>query len=129
MSKTRINAEAKQKSSPAQDCAWGSVKGLANGQIREFARLFAKGESPALPYVVCGNSSKGALQSGNGPGSTRIAIRTGDKLMPFGPKIRAFLAAIRVMPNVTRAAHAAKIHKSQHYFKLKSSSEYAAAFQ
>jgi hypothetical protein len=49
--------------------------------------------------------------------------------MPFGPKIRAFLAAIRVMPNVTRAAHAAKIHKSQHYFKLKSSPEYAAAFQ
>ena len=49
--------------------------------------------------------------------------------MPFGPKIRAFLAAIRVMPNVTRAAHAAKIHKSQHYAKLKSSPEYAAAFQ
>lgn len=49
--------------------------------------------------------------------------------MPFGPKISAFLAAIRVMPNVTRAAHAAKIHKSQHYLKLKSSPEYAAAFQ
>ena len=49
--------------------------------------------------------------------------------MPFGPKISAFLAAIRVMPNVTRAARAAKIHKSQHYFKLKSSPEYAAAFQ
>ena len=48
--------------------------------------------------------------------------------MPFGPKITAFLAAIRVMPNVTRAAHAAKIHKSQHYAKLKSSPEYAAAF-
>jgi hypothetical protein len=47
----------------------------------------------------------------------------------FGPKIRAFLAAIRVMPNVTRAASAAKIHKSQHYAKLKSSPEYAAAFQ
>ena len=49
--------------------------------------------------------------------------------MPFGPKISAFLAAIRVMPNVTRAARAAKIHKAQHYFKLKSSPEYAAAFQ
>ena len=49
--------------------------------------------------------------------------------MPFGPKMSAFLAAIRVMPNVTRAARAAKIHKAQHYFKLKSSPEYAAAFQ
>lgn len=49
--------------------------------------------------------------------------------MSFGPKIRAFLAAIRVMPNVTRAAHPAKIHKSQHYAKLKSSPEYAATFQ
>jgi hypothetical protein len=49
--------------------------------------------------------------------------------MPFGPKINAFLAAIRVMPNVTRAARAAKINKSQHYAKLKSSPEYAAAYQ
>jgi hypothetical protein len=49
--------------------------------------------------------------------------------MPFGPKITAFLAAIRVMPNVTRAARATKIHKSQHYTKLKSSPEYASAFQ
>ena len=49
--------------------------------------------------------------------------------MPFGPKISAFLAAIRVMPNVTRAAHAAKINKSQHYAKLKSSAEYAATFR
>jgi hypothetical protein len=49
--------------------------------------------------------------------------------MPFGPKISAFLAAIRAIPNVTRAARAAKIHKSQHYAKLKSSPEYAAAFQ
>jgi hypothetical protein len=47
----------------------------------------------------------------------------------FGPKMTAFLAAIRVMPNVTRAAHAAKINKSQHYDKFKSSPEYASAFQ
>ena len=51
------------------------------------------------------------------------------KRTPFGPKIDAFLAAIRVMPNVTRAAKAAKINKSQHYAKLKSSPEYAIAFQ
>ncbi len=49
--------------------------------------------------------------------------------MPFGPKITAFLAAIRVMPNVTRAARAAKINRSLHYAKLKSSAEYAAEFQ
>jgi len=49
--------------------------------------------------------------------------------MPFGPKINAFLAAIHVMPNVTRAAKAAKINKSQHYATLKSSPEYAAAFR
>jgi len=49
--------------------------------------------------------------------------------MPFGPKITAFLAAIRVMPNVTRAAKAAKINRSQHYSKLQSSPEYAAAFR
>jgi hypothetical protein len=49
--------------------------------------------------------------------------------MAFGPKITAFLAAIRVMPNVTRAAKAAKIKRSQHYAKLKSSPEYAAAFR
>ena len=50
-------------------------------------------------------------------------------MVPFGPKITAFLAAIRVMPNVTRAARAARIHKSQHYAKLKSNPEYAAAFR
>jgi hypothetical protein len=49
--------------------------------------------------------------------------------MPFGPKITAFLAAIQVMPNITRAAHAAKINRSQHYAQVKSSPEYAAAFQ
>jgi hypothetical protein len=49
--------------------------------------------------------------------------------MLFGSKISAFLAAIRVMPNVTRAARAAKINKSQHYAKLKSSPEYAATFR
>jgi hypothetical protein len=48
---------------------------------------------------------------------------------PFGPKISAFLAAIRVMPNVTRAAKAAKINKSQHYAKRKSSPEYEIAFE
>jgi hypothetical protein len=46
----------------------------------------------------------------------------------FGPKITAFLAAIRVMPNVKRAAKAAGIHRSQHYAKLQSSLEYRAAF-
>jgi hypothetical protein len=49
--------------------------------------------------------------------------------MRFSPKVDAFLAAIRVMPNVTRAAHAAKIHRSQHYAKMKSSPEYEAEFQ
>ena len=49
--------------------------------------------------------------------------------MPFGPKINAFLAAIRVMPNITRAAKAAKINKSLHYAKVKSSPDYAVAFQ
>jgi hypothetical protein len=48
---------------------------------------------------------------------------------PIGQKTTAFVAAIRVMPNITRAAHAAKINKFLHYAKLKSSSEYAAAFQ
>ena len=46
----------------------------------------------------------------------------------FGPKITAFLAAIRHMPNVTRAAKAAGINKSQHYAKLQSSEDYRAAF-
>jgi hypothetical protein len=46
----------------------------------------------------------------------------------FGPKITAFLRAIEVMPNVTRAAKAARINKSQHYAKLNSSLEYRAAF-
>lgn len=46
----------------------------------------------------------------------------------FGPKITSFLAAIRVMPNVKRAAKAAGIHRSQHYAKLNSSLEYRAAF-
>src|SRR6185369_8251612 len=49
--------------------------------------------------------------------------------MPFGPKISAFLCAICVMPNITRAAKAARINKSQHYAKLKSSPGYATAFQ
>jgi len=40
--------------------------------------------------------------------------------MAFGPKMKAFLAAIRAMPNVTRAAKVARINKSQHYAKLKS---------
>jgi hypothetical protein len=86
------------------------------------------------------NQSETAMQiSPPRPGASREKTRherygvfvkeIGDKLMPFGPKITAFLAAIRVMPNVTRAAHAAKINKSLHYAKLKSSPEYAAAFQ
>ena len=49
--------------------------------------------------------------------------------MAFSPRINKFLAAIRVMPNVTRAAHAAGINKSQHYAMLESSPEYAAEFQ
>jgi hypothetical protein len=50
-------------------------------------------------------------------------------MMPFSSRINKFLAAIRVMPNVTRAAHAAKIDKSQHYAMLESCPEYAAEFQ
>jgi hypothetical protein len=42
-------------------------------------------------------------------------------VMPFGPKISPFLAAIREMPNVTWAAHAARISRPQHYAKLKCS--------
>ena len=49
--------------------------------------------------------------------------------MAFSPRINKFLAAIRVMPNVTRAAHAAGINKSQHYAMLESCPEYAAEFQ
>jgi hypothetical protein len=49
--------------------------------------------------------------------------------MAFSPRINKFLAAIRVMPNITRAAHAAKIDKSQHYAMLESCPEYAAEFQ
>jgi len=49
--------------------------------------------------------------------------------MQFGPKLNAFLAAIRVMPNVTRAAAAAGMDKSHHYAKLQSSEEYREAFE
>jgi len=46
----------------------------------------------------------------------------------FGPKITAFLKAIRACPSVARAARAAKINPSSHYEKLKTSLEYRAAF-
>jgi len=49
--------------------------------------------------------------------------------MQFGPKLNAFLAAIRVMPNITRAAEAAGMDKSHHYAKLRSSEEYREAFE
>jgi hypothetical protein len=48
--------------------------------------------------------------------------------MPFGPKITAFLKAIRVCPNITRAAKAAHINPCSHYAKLKTSLDYRAAF-
>ena len=38
----------------------------------------------------------------------------------FSAKMSAFLAAIQVMPLVKRAAKAARIHRSSHYRKLKS---------
>jgi hypothetical protein len=47
----------------------------------------------------------------------------------FGPKITAFLAAIRVMPSVRSAARAARIDRSQHYYKMTVDPVYAKAFQ
>jgi hypothetical protein len=47
----------------------------------------------------------------------------------FSAKMSAFLAAIRVMPLVKRAAQAAGVHRSSHYRKLKSCFAYAEAFQ
>jgi hypothetical protein len=58
-----------------------------------------------------------------------LASQAEDTVQSFGPKITAFLAAIRESPEVTRAAKLAKFNKSQHYAKLKSSPAYAAAFQ
>ena len=65
MANTRTNSETRQKPRRAQDCAWGSGRPLANGKYEQFAQLVAKGESTAKAYVLCGYSSKGALQSGN----------------------------------------------------------------
>src|SRR4051812_18690348 len=45
------------------------------------------------------------------------------------PKLAAFLKAISVMPNITRAAAAAKMNKSHHYEQMRSSPEYAEAFR
>lgn len=49
--------------------------------------------------------------------------------MQFGPKITAFLAAIRQYPNITVAAKAARIHPSSHYEKLKRSDVYKRTFE
>jgi hypothetical protein len=47
----------------------------------------------------------------------------------FGPRTRAFLAAIRVMPHITRAAQAAGIRRELHYRRLERSPEYKKAFE
>jgi hypothetical protein len=44
------------------------------------------------------------------------------------PKITAFLAAIRVLPCIERAAKAAGINKAAHYAKLHTDQKYAKAF-
>lgn len=49
-------------------------------------------------------------------------------LPPLRPKVYAFLAAIRVLPCVERAAAAAGINKSAHYSRLKRDPKYAEAF-
>jgi hypothetical protein len=41
------------------------------------------------------------------------------RLRPFGPKTRAFLAAIRQVPSITRAAKAAGISRELHPHRLK----------
>src|SRR6266481_6389593 len=50
------------------------------------------------------------------------------KNKPVTPKMSAFLAAIRVMPNISAAADAAGISRAAHYAKLKTSPAYASAF-
>ena len=49
--------------------------------------------------------------------------------MPFGPKISAFLAAIRVMPNVTPGSPRGKDPQVSALLQVEVESEYAAAFQ
>lgn len=44
------------------------------------------------------------------------------------PKVRAFLAAIRVMPHIGRAAKAAGIRPGMHYRRIKTDLVYKAAF-
>lgn len=44
------------------------------------------------------------------------------------PKTRAFLAAIRVMPNVRKAAEAAGVSPYVHYRRMKADERYKAAF-
>lgn len=48
--------------------------------------------------------------------------------MEFGPKITAFLAAIRVQPNITHASAAAKVGPRSHYEWLKKSANYRKAY-
>jgi len=49
--------------------------------------------------------------------------------MQFVPKFNAFLSAIKVMPNVSRAAEAAGMSRAAHYAKLHESPEYRKAFE
>lgn len=44
------------------------------------------------------------------------------------PRVSAFLAAIRAMPHITRAAKAAGIRREMHYRRYKSDAAYTAAF-
>jgi len=53
-------------------------------------------------------------------------MKAGQHKLP--PRIAAFLAAIRVMPCVARAAEAAGINKSAHYMKLRRDKAYAQLF-
>ncbi len=71
-----------------------------------------------------------------GIGRRRLARKLGASSNSRTAPTRAFSLNVKTSidspngnNNVTRAARAAKINKSQHYAKVKSSPEYAAAFQ
>jgi hypothetical protein len=57
------------------------------------------------------------------------APRRRGRRSPLSAKMTAFLAVIEVIPMVTRAANAARIHRSSHYEMMKSNPAYAEAFQ
>ena len=75
-------------------------------------------------YIITG-AERGMLTT---RGARATTPASGDT-PKFSAKMTAFLAAIQVLPMVTRAARAAGIHRGSHYRKLKSSAAYANAFE